>query len=114
MASRPFSSDRRGFVISEGAGAVILTTRDFAEAHGLHYKTELAGWGMTSDAHHFVAPYFDTIRKCMLDAITDAAITPADIAAINAHAASTRVGDKVEYDALRAIFADESTACHSQ
>ncbi len=103
-ASRPFSHDRRGFVISEGAGAMILTTRDFAEAHGLSYRAELAGWGMTSDAHHFVAPYFDTIRKCMLDAITDAALVPADIAAVNAHAASTKVGDKVEHEALKAIF----------
>ncbi len=105
-ASRPFSVDRRGFVISEGAGAVILAARDFAEAHGLNYKTELAGWGMTSDAHHFVAPYLDTIKKCMLDAISDASLVPGDIAAINAHAASTRVGDKVEYEALKEIFGD--------
>ncbi len=104
IASRPFSVDRRGFVISEGAGAVILTTREFAETHGLGYKTELAGWGMTSDAHHFVAPYLDTVKKCMLDAITDASLAPQDITAINAHAASTRVGDKVEYDAMKAIF----------
>ncbi|MGB3222781.1 MAG: beta-ketoacyl-[acyl-carrier-protein] synthase family protein [Desulforhopalus sp.] len=106
MASRPFSKDRRGFVISEGAGAVILTTRDFAEAHGLSYKAELAGWGMTSDAHHFVAPYYETVRKCMLDAITDASLVPADIAAVNAHAASTKVGDKIEHEALKAIFGD--------
>ncbi len=103
-ASRPFSQDRRGFVISEGAGAVILATREFAEAHGLAYTAELAGWGMTSDAHHFVAPHFDTIRQCMQNALADASISPEDIAAINAHAASTRVGDKVEYEALRAIF----------
>ena len=107
MASRPFSVDRRGFVISEGAGAVILATREFAEAHGLSYKTELAGWGMTSDAHHFVAPYLDTVKKCMLDAITDASLVPQDIAAINAHAASTKVGDKVEYDALKSVFGDD-------
>jgi len=105
-ASRPFSVDRRGFVISEGAGAVILATREFAETHGLRYHAELAGWGMTSDAHHFVAPYFETIKQCMLDALSDASVTPAEIAAINAHAASTRVGDKVEYDALLAIFGD--------
>jgi len=106
-ASRPFSADRRGFVISEGAGAVILTTREFAKAHGLRYTCELAGWGMTADAHHFVAPYFDTVRQCMLDALADAAIKPADIDAVNAHAASTRVGDKVEYDALRSVFGDK-------
>lgn len=104
MASRPFSTDRRGFVISEGAGAVVLTTREFADAHGLRYNAMLAGWGMTSDAHHFVAPYFDTIKKCMQDALIDASLVPGDIAAINAHAASTKVGDKVEYDALKAVF----------
>ncbi len=106
LASRPFSADRRGFVISEGAGAVILATREFAEAHGLHYHIELAGWGMTSDAHHFVAPYFDTIRQCMADALADASLQPADIAAINAHAASTKVGDKIEYEAIKAVFGD--------
>jgi 3-oxoacyl-[acyl-carrier-protein] synthase II len=106
-ASRPFSADRRGFVISEGAGAIILTTREFAETHGLHYRAELAGWGMTSDAHHFVAPYLATIQQCMTDTLADAAIGPGDIAAINAHAASTKVGDKTEYEAMRLIFGDK-------
>ena len=106
-ASRPFSLDRRGFVISEGAGAVILTTREFAEAHGLHYSAELAGWSMTSDAHHFVAPYLDTIKQCMHNALADASLSPADIAAINAHAASTKVGDKTEYEAIKAIFGNK-------
>ncbi len=103
-ASRPFSADRRGFVIAEGAGAVILATREFAVAHGLRYSAELAGWGMTSDAHHFVAPHFETVKKCMADALADAGLQPQDISAVNAHAASTKVGDKIEYDALRAIF----------
>ena len=103
-ASRPFSHNRRGFVLSEGAGAVILASRKFALSHGLPFTTELAGWGMTSDAHHFVAPYGKTIKKCMQDAIHDAGIAPEDIAAVNGHAASTRVGDKVEYDALRELF----------
>lgn len=106
-ASRPFSSDRRGFVLSEGAGAVILATREFAEAHGLPYHCELAGWGMTSDAHHFVAPYLETVKQCMLDALSDAAIAPRDIDVVNGHAASTKVGDQVEYDALRAVFHDD-------
>ena len=104
LASRPFSKNRRGFVISEGAGAVILATPEFAKSHGLDFSIELAGWGMTSDAHHFVAPYFETVKQCMANAIDDANIAPADIAAINAHAASTRVGDKVEYDAVTALF----------
>lgn len=105
-ASRPFSINRRGFVISEGAGAVILVTREFAEAHGLPYTAELAGWSMTSDAHHFVAPYFDTIRTCMAQAISDAHLQAADIAAVNAHAASTKVGDSIEHQALQTVFGD--------
>lgn len=103
-ASRPFSPDRRGFVISEGAGAVILTTREFARSHGLRFSAELAGWGMTSDAHHFVAPHLPTVTRCMEDALADAGLEPGAIDAVNAHAASTRVGDKVEYEALRAVF----------
>lgn len=103
-ASRPFSGNRRGFVISEGAGAVILATPEFAGNHGLPFSIELAGWGMTSDARHFVAPNFATVRQCMENAMADAGITPAEVAAINAHAASTKVGDKVEYDAITALF----------
>jgi len=105
-ASRPFSSDRRGFVLSEGAGAVILAGREFARANGLRYTYELAGWSMTSDAHHFVAPHFDTVRSCMAGALADAGVSPGDIDVVNAHGASTRVGDKVEYDALKAVFGD--------
>ncbi|MBL4901831.1 MAG: beta-ketoacyl-[acyl-carrier-protein] synthase family protein [Desulfocapsa sp.] len=104
LASRPFSKNRRGFVISEGAGAVILATPEFAKSHGLNFSTELAGWGMTSDAHHFVAPYFETVKQCMANALGDAGITPEDVAVINAHAASTRVGDKVEHDAISTLF----------
>jgi len=104
QASRPFSKDRRGFVLAEGAAAVILSSRDFASAHGLHPAIELAGWGMTSDAHHFVAPHFDTVKQCMIDAVADAGIQATDIDLVNAHAASTKVGDQVEADALRAVF----------
>lgn len=103
-ASRPFSIDRRGFVISEGAGAVVLATREFARAYGLEAGIEIAGWSMTSDAHHFVAPHFDTVYRCMAHSIEDAGITPADIDAVNAHATSTKIGDQVEYDALKAVF----------
>jgi len=104
-ASRPFAIDRRGFVVSEGAGAVILATRAFAAAHGLRAPIELAGWGMTSDAHHFVMPAEATVRQCMLDALGDAGVAAGDIAAVNAHATSTRAGDRVEFDALHTVFA---------
>lgn len=103
-ASRPFSKNRRGFVVSEGAGCLILTTKEFAQIHGLKYAVEIAGWSMTSDAHHFVAPNMKTVSKCIHDAIIDADVSPETIDAINAHAASTRVGDKIEYEALKSVF----------
>jgi len=103
-ASRPFSIHRRGFVLSEGAGAVIIAAKEFADANGLNYDVEMAGWGMTSDAHHFVAPNLETVKRCISESIAHAGISPQDIDAVNAHAASTRVGDKVEFDALNAVF----------
>ena len=103
-ASRPFSIDRRGFVVSEGAGSIIIATKEFAKARGIRYNTEIAGWGMTSDAHHFVAPNVKTVQKCIAESIADANISPRDIDAVNAHAASTKIGDKAEFDALRGVF----------
>jgi len=102
--SRPFSANRRGFVVSEGAGAVILASPDFVRAHGLAASIEMAGFGMTSDASHFVAPNLETVRRCIAVAIADAGLAPADVDAVNAHATSTRIGDKVEADALAQIF----------
>ena len=103
-ASKPFSAARRGFVVSEGAAAVIIATWEFARAHGLPYAFEIAGWSMTSDAYHFVAPNPDTVTRCVAESIAAAGIAPSDIAAVNAHGTSTRVGDKVEHDALAAVF----------
>ena len=103
-ASCPFSIHRRGFVLSEGAGAIILAAKEFAEANGLGYDIEIAGASMTSDAYHFVAPNFETVKRCIAESIAYAGITPREIDAVNAHAASTKIGDKVEFDALNAVF----------
>lgn len=103
-ASRPFSKNRRGFVVSEGAGAVILAAREFARSWGLAYPAALAGWGMTSDAHHVVAPHLPTVTRCMELSLEHAGIDPQAVSSVNAHATSTQVGDKVEYDALSAVF----------
>lgn len=103
-ACRPFSVDRRGFVVSEGAGAVILATKAFARSHGLNFNIEIAGWGMTSDAHHFVAPNLKTATRCIAECISGSGISPHDIDVVNAHATSTKVGDQVEYQALKAVF----------
>jgi 3-oxoacyl-[acyl-carrier-protein] synthase II len=106
IASRPFSIHRRGFVISEGAGCILLATPDFAAAHGLEHGLELAGWAMTSDARHFVAPRLETAARCMVESIDMAGISVHDVASVNAHATSTKVGDRVEYQALRSVFGD--------
>ncbi len=103
-ASRPFSIDRRGFVISEGAAAIIIASEDFAKAHGLCYDIEIKGWGMTSDAKHFVAPNPETVKACIKNAISHANLSPYDISCVNAHGTSTKIGDKIEWQALNSIF----------
>ena len=106
-ASRPFSIDRRGFVISEGAGCIVITSREFADTHGLDYRVEIAGWSMTSDAHHFVAPNLNTVTRCIAESVDNAGILSHDIQVVNAHAASTKVGDRVEHQAMRAVFGEK-------
>jgi len=103
-ASRPFSANRRGFVVSEGAASVIIATREFADAHGLSYLFEIAGWSMTSDAYHFVAPNPATVTRCVGESLAAAGLKPADVAAVNAHGTSTKIGDSVEFEALSAVF----------
>ena len=102
--SRPFSVNRRGFVVSEGAGCIILATEAFARAHGLEAKIEMAGSAMTSDASHFVAPNLSTVQRCIELTMSAACLQPQDINAVNAHATSTKIGDKVEVDALANVF----------
>jgi len=105
-ASRPFAANRRGFVVSEGAACVVLATRDFAAAHGLPVRCELAGWASTSDANHFVAPNADTVERCMTLALEHGGIPPEAVDAVNAHAASTKVGDRTEAQMLVRVFGD--------
>jgi 3-oxoacyl-[acyl-carrier-protein] synthase II len=102
--SRPFSIHRRGFVVSEGAGCILLATAEFARAHGMTHDIAIAGWSMTSDAHHFVAPNYATVRRCITESIQRAGIPVAAVSAVNAHAASTKAGDLVEYEALHSVF----------
>ncbi|MCP4602123.1 MAG: beta-ketoacyl-[acyl-carrier-protein] synthase family protein [Proteobacteria bacterium] len=107
QVSRPFSIDRKGFVVSEGAAALIVTTRNYAEKNGLQIRGVVEGIGMTSDAKHYVAPNLPTIVTCISEAIRDAGLSPIDIDAVNAHAASTNVGDAVETKALAEVFGSE-------
>lgn len=106
--SRPFSPDRKGFVVSEGSAALIVTTRGYADKHGLPVRATVEGIGMTSDAAHYVAPSFPTIVACIRLAIESASREADEIEVVNAHAASTGVGDAVEAKALREVFGDRA------
>ncbi len=104
QASRPFSLDRKGFVLAEGAGVVVLAAEEAARAHGLLPRAEVAGVGWNSDAHHFTRPNTETVIRALRDAIADAEITAEDIGAVNAHGTSTPTGDSTEANCLRTVF----------
>ncbi|MFO7985967.1 MAG: beta-ketoacyl-[acyl-carrier-protein] synthase family protein [Desulfatiglandaceae bacterium] len=104
QASRPFSVDRKGFVLSEGAGALVLAAEETLRAYGLTPRAEVMGVGWTSDAFHFTRPNQNTVVRAIEEAIDDAGLQPEDIQYINAHGTSTPRGDKTEIDCLRQVF----------
>jgi 3-oxoacyl-[acyl-carrier-protein] synthase II len=104
QASRPFSIDRKGFVLAEGGAVLVLVAEEMLTALGLVPRAEVLGVGWSSDAHHFTMPYRPTIMRAIRDSIADADLKPQDIGAINAHATSTPKGDKIEIECLREIF----------
>lgn len=101
--SRPFDVDRRGFVLGEGAGFVVLERAEHAAGRRHRSRAVLAGWGVTSDAHHVTAPLADGSEqeRAMTAAIRMAGLTGADVDHVNAHATSTPVGDVGEAAAIR-------------
>jgi len=107
-ASRPFDKGRDGFVLSNGAGSLILEEYEYAKARGATIYAELIGFGMSGDADHITSPPPDGegARKCMVAAMNDAGISPSDVDYLNAHGTSTPVGDLGESIAVRRAFGD--------
>lgn len=109
-ASRPWDQDRDGFVLGDGAGILILEEYEHARQRGARIYAELAGFGMSGDAHHMTLPADsgEGAQRCMELALRDAQMNPDDVHYINAHGTSTKAGDRAEVEAVQRTFGDHA------
>ena len=101
---RPFSADRDGLVIGEGAGVLVLETLDHAQARGATILAEYAGAGMSADATDIVAPTVDGPTRAIELCLADAGLAPEDVDYVNAHGTGTKANDQIETQAIRRAF----------
>ena len=109
-ASRPMDKDRDGFILGEGAGALILEEYEHAIARGAKIYCEVGGGGMSADAHHITAPHPEGLgaRNVMLNCLRDAGLKPTDVDGVNMHGTSTPLGDLAESKAILQVFGDHA------
>jgi 3-oxoacyl-[acyl-carrier-protein] synthase II len=109
-ASRPWDVDRDGFVLGDGAGVVVLEEYEYAKARGARIYCELAGYGMSGDAHHMTqpSPSGEGPARCMTNALNDAGLNKEDVGYINAHGTSTPAGDVAETEAVKLAMGDHA------
>ncbi len=109
-ACKPFDADASGFVMGEGAGAIVVEELEHALKRGAKIFAEIVGYGCTCDAYHITAPHPEGLggTKCMQAAITDAGIAPDDIGYINAHGTATPVGDPIEVQVIKNVFGEHA------